>query len=269
MIRKTAFIIGLLILSDATKSWSGDRKFVEIKSFKAKEAKQGVAVDDNYFYAISNRQIGKYDKKTFEFIASWIGKEDGPIIHLNGGSVIDGKLYCAHSNYPKIPMVSSVEIWDVETLEHIGNHSFGIHWGSCTWVDRHDGYWWAGFAQYEKWKYKTGKGSEWTTVVKFDDSWRSLGGWVFPDTVIQRMRPMSNSGGSWGPDGFLYCTGHDHPEVYVFQIPDQGSVLDLIETVPLAVFGESISWDRFKKDIIYGIRKKKREVVISRFIKEK
>ena len=23
---------------------------------------------------------------------------------------------------------------------------------------------------------------------------------------------MSNSGGSWGPDGLLYCTGHDHPE---------------------------------------------------------
>ena len=161
-------LIFLLICCTATICWGGVREFVKIKTFKVKEARQGVAVGEKFIYVISNRQVGKYDKKTHAFAGNWTGEEDGPIIHLNGGTVIDGKLYCAHSNYPKIPMASSVEIWDTQTLKHIGNHSFGIHWGSCTWVDRYDGFWWVGFAQYEKWKHKTGlkskkSFSEWLT----------------------------------------------------------------------------------------------------------
>ena len=30
---------------------------------------------------------------------------------------------------------------------------------------------------------------------------------------------MSNSGGSWGPDGFLYLTGHDPAEIYKMRLP--------------------------------------------------
>jgi hypothetical protein len=30
----------------------------------------------------------------------------------------------------------------VATMEHVDTHSFGIHQGSATWVDRHDGSWW-------------------------------------------------------------------------------------------------------------------------------
>lgn len=67
-------------------------------------------------------------------------------------------------------MTSSIEIWDAETLEHIGNQSFGINWGSCTWADRKNGYWYAAFVQYNKWKHLTGKGTEWTVVNKFYDN---------------------------------------------------------------------------------------------------
>ena len=49
--------------------------------------------------------------------------------------LMDGKIYAAHSNYPDWPMTSSLEIWDAETMKHIGTHSFGIQWGSLTWVD--------------------------------------------------------------------------------------------------------------------------------------
>ena len=142
--------------------------------FDAKEARQGIAVDSNYIYVIGTQEIGKYCKKDGKHVKSWVGEEDGPIIHLDSGVIIDGLLYCAHSNYPGIPMTSSVEIWDAKTLEHIDSHSFGINWGSCTWVDYHNGFWWASFAQYEKWKHETGKGSEWTTVVKFDKIGKSL-----------------------------------------------------------------------------------------------
>jgi hypothetical protein len=46
-------------------------------------------------------------------------------------------------------MTSSLEIWDAATLKHIGNHSFGINWGSLTWADFCDGYWWMTFANYD------------------------------------------------------------------------------------------------------------------------
>jgi len=234
-------ILFWFVLSSFSFCWSSDRKFKELKRFNAKEARQGIAVDDKYIYVIGTREIGKYDKNTHKLIKYWQGEKGGPIIHLDSGVIVDGKLYCAHSNYPGVPMTSSVEIWDAKTLTHIGSHSFGIHRGSCTWVDRHDGFWWAVFAHYEKWKSETGKGTAWTTLVKFDDQWNDLQAWVFPKKIIERFIPMSNSGGSWGPDGLLYCTGHDHPELYVFQLPQMGSVLKLMEIIPINILGQGIA----------------------------
>ena len=270
MLMKTKTIAMLLLVllgfSGGTHSDAGERGFREIRYFPAQEARQGVAVDDAYVYVVGSQRIGKYDKETGERVAEWVGDESGPIIHLDSGVIVDGKLYCAHSNYPELPMTSSVEIWDAATLEHLGNHSFGIYRGSCTWVDCYDGHWWAAFAHYEKWKKDTGKGTECSSVVKFGEDWRELGSWVLPDSVVGRMRPMSNSGGSWGPDSLLYCTGHDYPEVYALRIPEQGSVLELVEVVPLDVYGQGIAWDRTWKNMIYGIRKKDREVVQSELI---
>ncbi|KPK54783.1 MAG: hypothetical protein AMS22_05360 [Thiotrichales bacterium SG8_50] len=255
-------VLTLLVFTSVSCSYS--RRFQEVRRFVAPEAQQGVAVDAEYVYVVGTRRIGKYDKQTAECTARWEGTEDGPIIHLDSGVVVDGKLYCAHSNYPKLPMTSSVEIWDTGTLEHVGRHDFGVQYGSCTWFDRHDGYWWAVFAQYDRWKHATGKGTESTTLVKFDGRRKELKRWVFPKEVVERIIPMSNSGGSWGPDGYLYCTGHDRSEVYVTKIPDRGSVLELVETMPLPVLGQGIAWDRSRPGFIYGIRRKSSQVVVSR-----
>ena len=235
--------------------------FQEIARFDVPEARQGIAVDEHFFYAIDNSRIGKYRKDNGERLAAWQGEKDGPIIHLDSGMIFNGKLYCAHSNYPGIPMTSSIEVWDAESLQHIDSHSFGIYRGSCTWVDRHDGFWWAAFAHYEKWKAETFKGTEWTSVVKFDDQWQELASWVFPAPVVERFRPMSNSGGSWGPDGLLYCTGHDRAELYALQLPAMGSELIWKKTVPIPVLGQGIAWDRFHPGEVWGIRKKDRQVV--------
>jgi len=262
---KKIILVWFFVLLLPSDSRAGDRQFKEIMKFKMIEARQGVAVDDNYVYVIGSRKIGKYEKDTGKTVAKWEEEENGPIIHLDSGVIIDGKLYCAHSNYSDVPMTSSIEIWDAETLEHIDSFSFGIRWGSCTWVDYHNGYWWAAFAHYEKWKHVTGKGSEWTTVVKFDDQWNDLEAWVFPENVVERFRPMSNSGGSWGPDSLLYCTGHDRSEIYAFRIPQRGSVLELVETIPITILGQGIAWDRSEKNIIYGIRKKDKQVIVSEF----
>ena len=61
---------------------------------------------------------------------------------------------------------------------------------------------------------RTGRGSAYTQLVKFDDQWRRLESWSFPAAVVERFKPMSSSGGAWGADGRLYVTGHDHPELY-------------------------------------------------------
>lgn len=240
-----------------------EREFKQIKIFDVPEARQGVAVDANHFYAVDNYAIAKYDKESGEKVDSWWGEENGPIKHLDSGVIVEGKLYCAHSNYPEFPMTSSIEIWDSETMEHIDSHSFGIAYGSCTWVDRHDGYWWAAFAHYNKWSDSTGTDVRWTTVVKFDDQWQKIESWIYPQEVLERFDMMSNSGGSWGPDGNLYVTGHDEPELYVMAIPEQGSILELVDIVPVNCTGQGIAWDRSEPNNIYTIRKADRKVVCS------
>ncbi len=115
------------------------------------EADQAVAADGGHFYAIDDRAIAKYEKATGRLAGKWEGPKDGPIIHLDSGAVIEGKLYAAHSNYPQEPMTSSVEVWDVATMEHVDSHSLGIQLGSLTWLDRApDGVWWGTFANYNR-----------------------------------------------------------------------------------------------------------------------
>ncbi|MHC4464375.1 MAG: hypothetical protein ACYS30_23545 [Planctomycetota bacterium] len=257
---RTCFLLSIFSLFvSISASCCPSRRFEEIRRFAAQEAHQGIAVDSRYVYAVGTRRIGKYDKQSAERITQWEQEKDGPVLHLDSGAIVDGRLYCAHSNYPRLPMRSSVEIWDAATLEHIGRYDFGVRHGSCTWVDYYDGHWWGVFAQYDRWKHETGKGTEWTTLVKWNEQQR----WVFPKSVVERMSPMSNSGGSWGPDGYLYCTGHDRPEAYVLRIPDKGSVLELVETVPLPILGQGIAWDRSRPGLLYGIRRKDSQVVVS------
>src|SRR5207249_1154302 len=98
-----------------------------------------------FFYAINNHTIAKYRKATGERVALWEGGANGEIIHLNAGGIFDGKLYTVHSNYPGVPMLSSLEIFDPATLQHIGTHSFGRADGSFTWLDRRGDCWIACF----------------------------------------------------------------------------------------------------------------------------
>ncbi|MFC2084791.1 cycloisomerase [Bacteroidota bacterium] len=257
-----SIIILMVIFNIWSKNVPGQTGYFKIGSqFHAPEARQGVAVDEYYIYVIGSQQIAKYDKATHKMVKKWIGDENGPIIHLDSGVIINGKLYCAHSNYPAVPMTSSVEIWDAETLEHYDSHSFGINWGSCTWIDKFNDGWYVGFAHYNKWKHITGKGSEWTVVVKFNEDWNFEESWIFPDTIVTKFGNMSNSGASFGPDGYLYCTGHDSSEVYVMDFPEKGSTLELVEIIQINIFGQGIAWDRSQNNVMYGIRKKPREVV--------
>jgi hypothetical protein len=92
------FITGIFCFAPSISASEAGGAFVEVKRFKAAEANQGVAVDEKYFYAIDNTQIGKYDKNTGALVAKWEGSAEYPAIHFDGGVVLDGKLYVPHSD---------------------------------------------------------------------------------------------------------------------------------------------------------------------------
>ena len=72
---------------------------------------------------------------------------------------------------------------------------------------------------------------------------------------------MSISGGGWGPDGRLYLSGHDLPELYVVALPAGGGVLDHLATLPMEAEGQAIDWDESDKGMLYGITRKTREIL--------
>ncbi|MBW7884588.1 MAG: hypothetical protein H3C34_18495 [Caldilineaceae bacterium] len=96
-----------------------------------------------------------------------------------------------------------------------------------------------------------------------DDNFTILEQWTYPVEMLDRFDPMSNSGGSWGPDGRLYLAGHDRAEVYVVELPDAGSILKWVATVKLPDFaGQGIAWDRSSEEpVLYGILRSTRQVV--------
>jgi hypothetical protein len=241
-----------------------------IQRFQIKEARQAVAVDAEAFYAVDNTAIAKYDKKTGTLISKWEGDKASGVIHLDSAAVVDGKLYAAHSNYPDWPMASSIEVWDAATLKHIESHSLGIERGSLTWLDRDaQGRWWGAFANYNRVfdKSPIAYGNKYNTqLVRFDADWRVAEAWIFPDALVEKFDDMSNSGGSWGPDGKLYVTGHDNPELYVIELPEIGATVRWVGTIPAEIGGQGFAFDHSQPGVIYGIIRKKdgNKVTVSR-----
>jgi hypothetical protein len=140
--------------------------------------------------------------------------------------------------------------------------------GSLTWIDRQGDSWWATFAHYtvkvndDSWA----RDARWTSLIKLDPEWRTVAGWAFPAAVVDRFEPHSCSGGGWGPDGKLNCTGHDRRELYRMELPRAGSTLRLLQTIPLGIAGQGIAWDRSRRGILYGIDRTKRQVFVSKLI---
>lgn len=229
------------------------RRYEEVRRYPAPEARQGVAADADHFYPVGNRVIAKYDRATGERVRVWESPPDGPLIHLNSCIVLEGELVCAHSNHPGIPMLSSIEFFDAETLEHTGSRSLGMEDGSLTWAIRHDGAWWLHFAHYGNYSGIPGRGPEWSRLVRFDDDWRRTGSWAYPVSLVEAFTPNSSSGGNWGADGRLYVTGHDEPEVYVLRLPEMGSVLEWVETIPAPMEGQAWVFDPADPTRVLGI----------------
>ena len=177
--------------------------------------------------------------------------------------IVDGRLYCAHSNYPETPMVSSIEIFDTATLTHVSSHSFGFGHGSATWVERRDEGWWVAFAHYAGKGGEPGRGPEYSVLVRYDRDWREEEAWAFPAAVVARWDGMSSSGGVFGADGLLYTSGHHSTELYVLRLPKSGAVLDLVSIVPFESEGQGIALDR-TTGLLWSIQRKTKEVLVSK-----
>lgn len=236
----------------------------ELRRWKPRGANQGVAVDAYHFYGIGNYVVGKYDKTTGARVAEWVGLRGGATIHLNGGLIQDGQLVLAHSNFPQLPMASSLEYFDPATVQPVKSLSLGIRHGSLTWAEKKAGFWWACFAHYNDQGTAPGSDNRSTLVGKFDDTWQLLESWIFPPQVIASWGKSSCSGGSWGDDGLLYTTGHDEKKLYVLRVPKMGVTLDYVTTIDVPFEGQSWAWDRSDPRVIYGIIRRTGEVVVAR-----
>ena len=262
-----ALATALLAVADEAPPGSNGWSFEELRRFPAPEARQGVAADGEYLYVISNHELAKYSKVTGVRTAAWSCPKGQPLTHINAGVIYEGRLYCAHSNYPGVPHVSSVEIWDPADLRHLGAISFGRTDGSITWIDRREGNWIACFVHYSGRGGEPGRGPEWSRLVEFDDAWRPTGrAWVFPPDLIAFLggRGFGISGGALGPLGYLFATGHDEKALCILEFPTAVSTLRCVATVPVTAEGQPFAWDPVEPGVVHMIIKGARLVVTGR-----
>jgi hypothetical protein len=232
-----------------------------IREYDAPEADQGVAVDQTYFYPVDNSVIGKYRLDTGDLTARFAAPGKGLLRHMNSCKTEGARLRCANSNYSLTPMGSSVEYFDTATMSHESSHSLGMmDEGSLTWIDDLGGGYIAGFAHYGGNGGLAFKDATFASVVTFDKDWRRTGGWLFPQSAIDRMAPYAASGGAIGPDGLLYILGHDRPEIYVLAKPSMGPVMIHVATIALEAEGQAFSWAADGSRIVYTIDRRRGKV---------
>lgn len=103
-----------------------------------------------------------------------------------------------------------------------------------------------------------------TQLVQFNQDWTVARAWIFPQVLWESFSPMSNSAGSFGPDGWLYITGHDASEVYVLKLPSAGDILIWVATIQAPnIAGQGIAWDRSQgtNGSLYGISRESTQIV--------
>jgi outer membrane protein assembly factor BamB len=230
-----------------------------IRSWPAKEANQGVAVDATHFYVIDDRALGKYEKATGRKVAEWTAPAGSGVIHMNAGIVAEGRLMVAHSNFPSKPDESSLEYFDTTTLRPTGRKVFAHPVGSLTWAVPEGSGWLACFVHY-KFNSDTAK----SRIVRYDADWKVLAAWAFSPELVARFGSFSSSGGGLGAHGRVWVSGHDAKELYRLMLPEGGGVAKWEGTAAFASSGQAFAWDPSQPAELYSIQRKSREIIVSR-----
>jgi hypothetical protein len=229
--------------ADTGQTWETKQKF------KVPEAYQAAAADEKFFYAIASEKIARYDRASGEKLATSIGEAK----HLNSGFLWKGKLFCAHSNYPRTPEQSEIRVLDPDSMKLDTFKDFGNFGGSLTWAVRKgkEPGWWCNFAHY-------GAANDQTFLIRFDDEWKEQGRWTYPREVLRQIGTASISGGLWRDDT-LFVTDHDHRRLYKLKVPSKGKVLEYVGQDAAPFTGQGIAADPVTGGLI-GIDRANTEV---------
>jgi len=222
-----------------------------VREIPAPEAHQAAAADGRFLYAIANKVVAKYDRETGMRVAVSTGAAE----HLNSGFFHKGRLYCAHSNYPKLPEKSEIKVLDVESMELTTFHDFGNFGGSLTWCLWKEGRWWCHFAKY-------GPVNGESFLVEFDEEWKELRRFTWPKEVVEKIGVSSLSGAVWRGDSIL-ATGHDDPVLFRVKLPEQGTVLTFMETQKAPFTGQGIASDPVTEGLV-GINRKMKKLILAK-----
>jgi hypothetical protein len=225
-------------------------EYVKTGSMASPHATQAAAADETSVYAVSSTNVVKYDRAS----GKELGKSIGAAEHLNSGFLWEGKLYCAHSNYPKKPHRSDLRALDPATMELTVFHTFANPPGSLTWAVRRGDSWWCHFAHY-------GKDNGDSVLVRFGDGWKETGRWTYPKELVADWGTYSLSGGIWHGDDLL-ATGHDRKLIYRLRLPKDGKAIEVIEVLRSPFPGQGIARDP-KTGGLIGIDRDKKQVVFA------
>ena len=238
------FVIGQVTL------FASNPKLKSVQRFHAPQANQAAAADREFFYAIGSRGITKYDRNTGEVVA----KSSGKAKHLNSGYFHQGKLLCAHSNFPTLPEQSEVLSLDPKTMRLTVYRDLGNPGGSLTWVVQKKGSWWCNFAKYGK------KNAE-TFVIKYDNHWKEIARYTYPQKLINQLGKYSISGGIWVGEE-LWVTGHDDPFLFRLSLPKKGSEFFYLGKTKIPFTGQGFATDPETGGLV-GINRANKEIIFS------
>jgi hypothetical protein len=216
-------------------------------------ATQAAAADGNNVYVISSTTVARYDRTTGRLTATATTPDTK---HLNSGFVHDGKVWCAHSNYPALPHESDIRVYD-PAADTLGvEHVFRDPPGSLVWCVVREGRWWCCFAHY-------GDDNARTVLVEYEPGGfaRERRRLTFPSAVVADWDGMSGSGGIW--DGDTLLVSHHHFRVlYRLRLPAEGDTLELVEALHCPFPGQGFAADPVTGGLI-GIDRGRRAVVFA------
>lgn len=217
---------------------------------KSEYATQAAAADETRIFAVSNTRVAVHDRATGKLLATSTGDAQ----HLNSAFLRGGKVYCAHSNYPKTPETSEIRVYDPDTNKLTVFHEFEDPPGSLVW-NVHDGkHWWCCFAHY-------GAANAKTVLVRYADGFKEEKRWSFPKAVVDDWDKMSASGGVW--DGDTLLVAHHHFKVlYRLRVPKAGTELEFVEALTSPFPGQGIAADP-KTGGLVGINRDAKKVIFA------
>lgn len=220
------------------------------RSFASPYAIQAAAADHSRMFAVSNTQVAVYERSTGKLLAT----SQGDAQHLNSAFLHEGRLYCAHSNYPQQPEQSDLRVFDPETGTLNVFHDFGQSLGSLTWAVYREESWWCHFAFY-------GTENHRSYLARFDSQWRETGRWTFPPSVLSQLGQYSLSGGIWLNDELL-VTGHDDRLVFRLALPSSGSELIHSGTDKVPFTGQGFAFDPATGGLV-GVDRSQRSILFA------